>query len=159
VPGIQKTFKPGEFLRIMSPAAAYDRESWGEDCFSWKGTRFVEGGDTYYGQQRELFDFVETSLTSSVAFGGGATACPGRFVAVVELSLIAAHLIRNFDFGEHITFHQKLPDEGSDMGIGPELRSPPAKAQIIDADGTVLNVTVTGIENHGSSLWFREPCD
>jgi hypothetical protein len=54
MPGINKTFKPGDFLRIMSPAARYDRAAWGEDAIAFKGDRFHQAGDLYYGQQRGL---------------------------------------------------------------------------------------------------------
>ncbi|KAI5480092.1 putative cytochrome p450 protein [Pseudohyphozyma bogoriensis] len=138
LPGVAREFKPGELLRIMSPAASLDTEAWGDDAAAFRGDRFHEGGDSYYSLQ--------------LAFGGGATTCPGKHLATQELMLVAIHMIRNFDFSD-FRLHKKLPDEGSDMELGPELpKNVGTPVKIIDLDGAVYNIYVPEMDNTGCEI-------
>ncbi|BGP36157.1 hypothetical protein JCM10449v2_000055 [Rhodotorula kratochvilovae] len=138
LPGHPHEFKPGELLRVMSPGVRLDTEAWGDDALSFKGHRFHEGGDAMYNAQ--------------LAFGGGATACPGRFLATQELLIVTAHLIRNFEFSD-LKLHAKLPDTGDDMKCGAPLPAGTGtKETIIDLDGKVYEVHVPDQENEGCEI-------
>ncbi|GAA5865221.1 hypothetical protein JCM8547_008320 [Rhodosporidiobolus lusitaniae] len=138
LPGHNHSFRAGDLLRIMSPAARYDTECWGEDAAAWKGDRFQRGGETFYNAQ--------------LAFGGGATTCPGRWLATHELQIVIAHLIRNFDFS-NVELHEKLPDEGDDLAIGRKLPSQTGTLEkVIDLDGKEYEVRVPDQENSGCEI-------
>ncbi|GAA5912628.1 hypothetical protein JCM6882_004694 [Rhodosporidiobolus microsporus] len=138
LPGHNHSFQPGDLLRIMSPAARYDQECWGEDAASWRGDRFHRGGENFYNNQ--------------LAFGGGATTCPGRWLATHELLIVVALLIRNFDYS-NLELHEKLPDEGDDMVIGRKLpESVGAVETVVDLDGKVYEVRVPEQENSGCEI-------
>ncbi|KAI5480095.1 putative cytochrome p450 protein [Pseudohyphozyma bogoriensis] len=140
LPGYPRKFKSGDLLRIMSPAARLDAEIWGDDALAFRGDRFMKGGDSMYNSQ--------------LAFGGGATACPGRYLAIQELLIVVAHLIQNFDYSD-VRIHHKLPDEGSDLACGPEFKlgsGVGTLARIVDLDGAVYSVRVPDQENSGCEI-------
>ncbi|GAA6013737.1 hypothetical protein JCM10207_008175 [Rhodosporidiobolus poonsookiae] len=139
LPGHNHSFKAGDLLRIMSPGMRYDTECWGDDAASWRGDRFHQGGETFYNAQS--------------AFGGGATTCPGRWLATQELQMIVAQLIRHFDFSADVELHEKLADEGDDLAIGRKLpEGSGTRETVIDLDGKVYEVRVPEQENSGCEI-------
>ncbi|KAK4938189.1 hypothetical protein LTR10_021348 [Elasticomyces elasticus] len=122
IPGCDKTFPKGSLIRIMSRASTFDAKVWGDDPESFKGDRFMKN---------------EALYLEELLFGGGVSACPGRFFAQAELELFAAHLIRNFDFDvKSLAMHQRLPPESKYLELGSPLQNVEDTCEIIDLDGT-----------------------
>jgi hypothetical protein len=64
--------------------------------------------------------------------------CPGRHLAITELSTLAAHIIRNFEF-DMSTFglHKRLDFNAPDLAHGPRVVG--SRIKIADVDGTIIN--------------------
>ncbi|KAJ7475749.1 cytochrome P450 [Mycena latifolia] len=127
LPGINHTFKSGDILKAMGPAAAMSVENYGEDAEYWKGHRFVGEGD----------HMLQYDLT----FSTGRSPCPGRSFALAELLMLSANLIRDFDFSEFQAV-KALPLDADDF----EVMAPvtPETKQIIDLDGNFKTIVFPG---------------
>ncbi|KAL1689866.1 cytochrome P450 [Schizophyllum commune] len=95
----------GTFMAVAGTAVHYDANSF-EDPTVFNPWRFVldEGsvknnasgkGDSDAAPTPAV-DITQTSPTH-LAFGHGHTACPGRFFAALEMQLLLAHLVMNYD--------------------------------------------------------------
>lgn len=127
LPGISHTFQPGTVLKAMGPSAAMSVENYGEDVALWKGHRFVGSG--------------ENMLQYDLTFSTGRSPCPGKAFAVAELCMLAASLVRDFDFSD-FSVVKHLPHFADDFEV-----LGPAKAgvlQIVDLDGTTRDILHPG---------------
>ena len=95
----------GTFMAVAGTAVHYDANSFKDPTvfYPW---RFVpdkysikdntSGKDNSNAAPPPAVDITQTSPTH-LAFGHGHTACPGRFFAALEMQLLLAHLVTNYD--------------------------------------------------------------
>ena len=101
------------------------------DC--WKGTRFSDNPDL---ERNQLF------------FGGGISACPGRFFAIQELLCILSHFLKSFHFdASTLRMTKRLPYTIPDGTLGPDV--PGSTHKILDADGKILVGKWPGVKDAG----------
>lgn len=81
-----KTLCPGNRLLIPYRQLHYNEDVFGEDVNDFNGERFL--------RNKEL-----THNASFRPFGGGATYCPGRFIARQEVNIFIALVLHRFDIG------------------------------------------------------------
>ena len=79
-----KTLRPGNRLLIPYRQLHYNEEVFGEDVNDFNGQRFLRNKDL-------------THHPSYRPFGGGATFCPGRFIARQEVNIFIALVLHRFD--------------------------------------------------------------
>ena len=92
-------------MAVAGTAVHYDANSF-EDPAVFNPWRFVldedsvknnaSGKDNSDAASPPAVDITQTSPTH-LAFGHGHTACPGRFFAALEMQLLLAHLVTNYD--------------------------------------------------------------
>ena len=95
----------GTFMAVAGTAVHYDANSF-EDPTVFNPWRFVpdkysikdnaSGKDNSNAASPPAVDITQTSPTH-LAFGHGHTTFPGRFFAPLELQLLLAHLVTNYD--------------------------------------------------------------
>lgn len=107
---MRKTLKPytfsdgthipeGTFLYAGASEMHFDPVHYPEgehfDGFRFANLRQQQGGDRYNkeGSRYQL----ATATSDYLAWGYGRNACPGRFFAALELKLMLAHLVANYD--------------------------------------------------------------
>jgi cytochrome P450 len=141
-------FQAGHYLRAMSRASIHDTKYYGLDASDWKGQRFHEQEGLY---------------STQLAFGGGKTwvlctlacrrsfesACPGRFLAVFELQLMLAHLVRNFDFSDRVDLRRKTASDAPDFHIEAR-RHKGAKMRVVDLDGSPREISCPNVPDFGA---------
>ena len=81
-----KTLRPGHRLLIPYRQLHYNEEVFGKDMDDFNGERFLRNRDL-------------THHPSFRPFGGGATYCPGRFIARQEVNIFIALVLQRFDIG------------------------------------------------------------
>ncbi|KAI5891180.1 cytochrome P450 [Schizophyllum commune H4-8] len=97
----------GTFMAVAGTAVHYDANAF-NDPTVFNPWRFVPNSGNGMGSASRKFkddrdathpaavDITQTSPTH-LAFGHGHTACPGRFFAALEMQLLLAHLVTNYD--------------------------------------------------------------
>lgn len=88
------TIPAGTFVAVAGTAVHRDSEHF-KDPLAFMPWRYMEqhGGRLGHATSEDL---TVTSLTH-LAFGHGHTACPGRFLASLEMKLLILHLVENYD--------------------------------------------------------------
>ncbi|KXT03632.1 hypothetical protein AC579_1594 [Pseudocercospora musae] len=128
LPGMgDHVFQPGDILHSFAEACAMDVEIYGSDVEYWKGHRFIGEG--------------EALLKYDLTFGLGRSPCPGRNFAIVELCMLAARMIKTFEFSDAF-ISEKLSFKDPDFEVHRPVEA--GKAKIIDLDGKVTEVLHPG---------------
>jgi cytochrome P450 len=86
----------GTIISVPAEAVSHDPTNY-PDPEVFDGYRFVKLRETKQGVTSQYHQFV-TSNKTSLNFGYGKHACPGRFFASAEIKMILADLITGYDF-------------------------------------------------------------
>lgn len=77
-------FRKGGIVQIPGGVMHFDKSIWGDDVDEFKPQRFIGSKQRHHP-------------SAFRAFGGGATLCPGRHLAMTEILALTAALIHGFD--------------------------------------------------------------
>lgn len=113
----------GVTVAVNAYSIHHDPKLYGSDADEFKPFRFAEK------RADESVEYVErarqawaTTSADYMAFGGGRSACPGRFFGSAKVKLMLAHLLMNYDF-------EMLDKRPENLVIGVNV-VPPMKATI-----------------------------
>jgi cytochrome P450 len=92
--------EPGDVLMMLPRLVGIDETHFPEPL-AYRPERWLAGSDASQDVRRKVFPF-----------GGGPRFCPGRYLAMVEMKMVAAMTLRRFELavdpttnaGEHFTF-------------------------------------------------------
>ncbi|KAJ7123072.1 cytochrome P450 [Mycena epipterygia] len=107
------------------PPAIHADEHYYKNAATFDGFRFSSQRETKNTEQSDANLRLTGLGNTYLSFGGGRHACPGRFLASVELKCMLTHLILEYDV--------KMADEGvrpPDDWFGP-MCTPSAKAEVL----------------------------
>lgn len=92
--------KKGNVVQISGGVLNYDPEVWGPDVMSFNSRRFFYNPN---GTKTNADGSINDSKANAVhpaafrSFGGGASLCPGRHFAQIEITSLAALMVMGFD--------------------------------------------------------------
>jgi cytochrome P450 len=101
--------EPGELVAVLMRPAALDERHFATP-HAFRPERWLGAGATA----------ATSSKRVSMPFGAGPRICPGRYLALLEIQLAAAVLVRHFDVVAITTPHGGAPRERMALAMGPE---------------------------------------